>query len=294
MARTSVIIPCFNTGDFIEECLESVARQGVPGVELIVVDDGSTQESTRQALRRAAVQYPGLQVIRTEHHNVGAARNSGFTRSSGEFVLFLDSDDLLGKDFLSATLEALAKRPDCGVAFTDIELFGLIRGVWRTGPLWSQGEIYIHNYLQHCSLIRREVFERFGGFNPNLWSKEDWDLWIKLHRHGVRFAKAAGGRALYRKHPNSKLSQNQINRPYLVNRVILNHKAAYGRLFLLPISEDEEERVQKLLQAWLGNKQHPEILKSLRRTRLCRQFTAYSVLYRALRKITSPMFESSK
>lgn len=285
----SVIIPCFNTGEFIEECVESVVGQDVPEMEVILVDDGSTEAATLSALERLAAKYRDHRLVRTRHHNVGQARNTGFAHSSGRFILFLDSDDTIGKDFLSATIRELEGRPDCGVAFTEVELFGLMSGMLQTGPLVFQGEIYFDNYLHPAAMVRREVIEASGGFNPNLVSYEDWDFWIKLHEAGVQFIKVCNVLAFYRRRGNSKLVQNRARRPYLINQLVLNHKEAYGQLFLCPIGDREGRNIRGLLRAASERPTDSNVWKLLRSTRVYRQFLCYSAMYRALRKLLAPM-----
>lgn len=287
--NVSVIIPCHDLGEFIEECVESVVAQNVPESEIIVVDDASTDPNTLQVLNRLPVRFPGVSVARVEYHNAGLTRNAGFALSSGDFILFLDADDMLGEHFLRATLETLTHRPDCGVAFTDAELFGQVTGMWYTGPLLFASEIYLGNYLHYCSLIRRSVIETHGGFNSNVQSTEDWDLWIKLHSAGVRFIKTSGVRVRYRKRADSLLTQNASRRPSLINQVILNHKEVYSRLFLCPIGDREEKHVRALLQASTGCPQDGNLLKRLRRTRLYRQFKPLNLLYRVCQKTFAPV-----
>lgn len=287
MSQLSVIIPCHNLGVFIEEAVASVMDQHTPDTEVIIVDDASNDSFTLDTLERLGVKYPSLCIIRTEYRSLGLARNAGLTNSSGRFVLFLDADDMIGEGFLKATVEKLEERPDCGVAFTNIKLFGLISGTWRTGPLFCAGEIYLDNYLQYCSLVRRSLIEAVCGFNPNVPGYEDWDFWIKLHEAGIRFIKVPDVYAFYRKRDDSMLAQSAPRRPYLINQLILNHKEAYGKLFACPVGELEESRVRELLRAGSGPLQGLATQR-LRNTRLYRQFTCYSLLYRASRKVLAP------
>lgn len=292
-ATVSVILPCFNAGEFIEECVESVVAQDVPDRELIVVDDGSTDRTTVEVLSRLERKFDVL-LIRTENRGISEARNTGFSHSSGRFILFLDSDDRIGENFLRATLHALMERSDCGVAFTDIERFGLENGTWRTGPVLFQAEILLDNYLQPYSLVRREVVETVGGFSPDLTPYEDWDFWIKLHTAGVRFVKVRHVRAFYRKIANGMLATHHWRRPYVINRLILNHKATYERLFTNRIGDREERWVLDLLRDAVDRPQDPEVTRLLRRTRLYRQFICYSAIYRACRKLLGPVIRGRR
>lgn len=282
--NVSVIIPCHNLGEFIDECVGSVVAQDVPDSEIIVVDDGSTDPGTLDKLSRLPVKYRNLRVIRTEHRNVSLARNTGYTHSSGRFILFLDSDDMIGEKFLDATMSMLEAKPEYGVAYTDIQLFGLETGTWVTGPALSPHEIYFDNYLQYCSLIRRSVIDMYGGFDPDFPLAEDWEFWIKLHKNGVRFLKVPGVWARYRKRRNSKLAVNKPGLPCQINRVIVNHKDVYSQFFFRNIGTSEEQNVRALIQT-AAEGSHGEPIAKLRRTRVYRLFICYSVVIRAYRKV---------
>lgn len=283
MVRVSVVIPCFNAGAWLRECVESVLAQDVPETEVVIVDDGSTDPGTADVLDEVAGD-PAVRVIRGEHRDVSRARDFGFEQTSGRFVLFLDADDKLGEGFLRATVSALEGRPDCGVAFTDVRLFGAQTRTWRTGPLLFPGEIYLYNYLGIFSLVRRECVEAVGGFVPELVGFEDWDFWMKLEGIGVRFVKVRDAVAFYRKHPGSMVDTANEHWSELLHFMILNHKPAYGRLFGYPISAREERRVRELLQA-SADGSAPRARARLQRTRLYRQFSLYSAVYRACRRL---------
>ncbi|MBZ0168994.1 glycosyl transferase [Candidatus Methylomirabilis lanthanidiphila] len=279
----SVIIPCHNIGEFLDECIESVVAQDIADMEIIVVDDGSTDPYTLEVLSRLPETYRGISVVRVAHRNVGLARNAGFARSSGDFILFVDADDVLGERFLTTTLDGLRRRQDCGVAFTDVKLFGQVSGMWYTGPFLFAGELYFDNYLQYCSLIRRRVIEVYGGFDA-MPGHADWDFWIKLYKNGVRFLKVHDVYAWYRKRENSMLARIRSQRPHLINRLILNHKEVYSRLFLWTISDREVCRVQGLLQAATEHPHDAATVDLLRHTRPYRQFTSYRAVVRTYQK----------
>lgn len=264
--------------------MESVLAQDVPETEVVIVDDGSTDPGIRDVLEEAAG-YPAVRIARTEYRDVSKARNFGFGQTSGRFVLFLDADDKIGKGFLRATVSALEGRPDCGVAFTDVRLFGDETMRWRTGPLLFSGEIYLYNYLGIFSLVRRECVEAVGGFMANLGAFEDWDFWMKLCHIGVRFIKVRDAVAFYRKHPGSMMEKAKPRLDKLLHVMILNHKAVYGRLFGYPISAREERRVRELLEASDDGASAPGARARLRRTRVYRQFSWYRMVYRACRRL---------
>src|SRR5215212_8886473 len=104
----SVVIPCYNQAHFLGEAIESVLAQSHPNFEIIVVDDGSPDDTSEVAAR-----YPGVRLVRQENQGLSGARNAGLARSEGEYVVFLDSDDRLLPEALEAHLEHLETRPEC-------------------------------------------------------------------------------------------------------------------------------------------------------------------------------------
>src|SRR3954468_22992204 len=116
MPQVSVIIPVFNAAATVAETIESVLRQTFDDYEIIVVDDGST-DRTAHVLGRY---QDRIQMIRRPNGGISAARNSGVAVSRGEYLAFLDGDDLWVPDFLARTVAALEDDPDCVMAFTDL------------------------------------------------------------------------------------------------------------------------------------------------------------------------------
>src|SRR5918998_3304628 len=108
----SVIIPCYNQGRFLSEAIESVLAQTYPHVETIVVDDGSTDDTSNIAAR-----YSGVRCIRQGNQGLAAARNTGLGESKGGYLVFLDADDRLLPNALETGLECLKAHPECALAY---------------------------------------------------------------------------------------------------------------------------------------------------------------------------------
>lgn len=186
MPRISVIIPTFNRAGLIVETVESVWAQTMSDYELIVVDDGSTDD-TQQSL----VAWDGRIVSRRiEHAGQGAARNAGLEIAKGEHVAFLDSDDLWQPSFLEKASGALDRNPNAGFAYCDYATFDE-HGIIRTADMPPRyklgghlfGELLESDFI--CTgaiLVRRVCFDQVGGFDPRLVPVEDWDMWLRLAR----------------------------------------------------------------------------------------------------------------
>jgi hypothetical protein len=220
----SVVIPTYNCEPYIRETIESVLAQRHRPIEVIVVDDGSSDRTPDIA---ASFGEP-VRVVRQINQRVCAARNRGFAESKGEFVCFLDHDDVWFPWKLSRQLEAFAARPDAGVVFTEFlnwfpgndgrfpepaSLAPADDGLPPFDPEHT-GWIY-HQFMLDCwaltssAMIRREVFAASGGFDPALPYSEDWDLWLRLARE-VPFVRLARVSTLYRQHPGQG---NRVLRP---------------------------------------------------------------------------------
>ena len=175
MRRVSVIIPCYNHAATIGKTLASLFAQTYPDVEVVVVDDGSTDD-----LDSALAPHQGkFRLVRQENRGGPVARNRGFRESSGDLVLFSDADIVWRKDALAKLAAALDAHPDAAYAYASFR-FG-----WKLFRLWpfDAERLKTHNYIQTGSLIRRE---RFPGFDESLKRFQDWDLWLTMLEKGDR------------------------------------------------------------------------------------------------------------
>src|SRR6267378_7781475 len=120
--KVSVVIPCFNHGEFLPEAVASVTNIKRNDIETIVVDDGSTDERTRKEMDALPVQ--GIKVIRQENKGLAAARNAGIAISRGEYILPLDADNRLRSDYIEHGIRILDANPQVGVVYGDAEYIG--------------------------------------------------------------------------------------------------------------------------------------------------------------------------
>ena len=180
----SIIIACYNQAHFLGEAIESALAQTYSSREIIVVDDGST-DNTAEVARR----YPALRYIFQENAGPSAARNTGVGNSHGEYLVFLDADDRLLPDALKMGVASLRQHPDC--AFVS----GFCRLVVADGSLLSQPqqpcidrdhylELLRRNYIwcPASVIYRRSAFEAVHGFNESLGRGEDYDLFLRITR----------------------------------------------------------------------------------------------------------------
>ena len=180
----SVIIPCYNQAHFLTDSIESILSQTYPHHEIVVVDDGSTDNTGEVAGR-----YPGVRCVSQENHGLAAARNTGIRTSNGDYLVFLDADDRLLPHALEAGLTCLRARPECAFVFGRCRVVG-IDGAPLPG--WPQprfdedyyGSLLRGNYIWMTAMVmyRRAVFESVKAFSPQMKGAEDYALYLQITR----------------------------------------------------------------------------------------------------------------
>lgn len=181
-AQVSVVIPTFNRGWILAEAIDSVLSQTYAPFELIVVDDGSDDDTAA-----VLAGFEGrITVIRQENRGVSAARNAGAAASTGRYLAFLDSDDLWLPEKLAVQVDYLDCRPDAMICQTE-EIW--IRNGKRVHPKrrhrkpsgWIfEASLALCLVSPSAVMMRRGLFERYGGFDESLPACEDYDLWLRI------------------------------------------------------------------------------------------------------------------
>jgi glycosyltransferase involved in cell wall biosynthesis len=186
-ALVSIIMPAFNAERYIEESIKSALAQSYPNFELIIINDGST-DRTLEVIER--IEDSRIRVIHQPNAGVATARNSGIKKSRGEFIAFLDSDDLWHPLKIQKQVEALTSFPDVGLSYTDTYLFRDKQSNCFYRPyteLNNLSNIYLrlltHNFIHTLTvMVRANLLYAMDSpeFDPNLFGTEDWDFWIRL------------------------------------------------------------------------------------------------------------------
>jgi len=210
MSRVSVIIPTYNYGRFLGAALESVLGQAPDTPEVIVVDDASTDD-TRSVVEKS----PQVRYFRQAHLGVAAARNRGAAEAGGEFLCFLDSDDQLVPGALRGHTAFLDAHPDVdavvgGWVYTDASGTALPQtGRIPAGPVTARQIVRegCQPATPGTALIRREAFERAGGFDGTVSPAEDLDFWINVAASGGRIVGVERPAVRMRVHEGSATTQ---------------------------------------------------------------------------------------
>jgi glycosyltransferase involved in cell wall biosynthesis len=205
----SVIVPAYDVTDYIGDALNSVLAQTFKDYEIIVINDGSPDT---EALERALAPFmPRIVYLKQENRGVSAARNKGITTARGQFLAFLDGDDTWLPHYLEIQVARIQADPTIDVLYPNAVLFsgGAAAGEEFMTACPSNGEVTFERLLlqecnvSNCSIARRDVIIRVGLFDESLHSVEDFDLWLRVIKHGGRIAYHHDVLARYRRRPGS-------------------------------------------------------------------------------------------
>ena len=177
MDLVSVVIPCYNPGEWLLEAVASAREQTYPKTEIVLVDDGTDQAEGLRYIRSAAARVDLL----LEQANLGlpAARNAGIRVAGGRFVLPLDADDLLDRRYVAECVAAMSP-PDPAFVYSDCSVFGE-RHYADALPEYNLYNLLDRNFLTYAALIRKDDWELAGGYDESMrLGYEDWEFWLRL------------------------------------------------------------------------------------------------------------------
>jgi glycosyltransferase involved in cell wall biosynthesis/GT2 family glycosyltransferase len=181
----SIIVPCFNYGRFVSEAVSSALRQTISSLEVIVVDDGSSDPETIRVLDTLKT-LSRVRVIRQLNAGLPSARNAGIALAHGEYICCLDADDTLEPSYIELCIAALELDRSVGFAYSWVQLFGDETGVWRTREFDIREALY-DNHTAASAVFRRDDWLAVGGYRPDMRSGyEDWEFWLRVAALGRR------------------------------------------------------------------------------------------------------------
>jgi glycosyltransferase involved in cell wall biosynthesis len=219
---TTVVIACFNYASYLEEAVESALTQD-PEPHVIVVDDGSTEPATNEVLDRLPDR---VEVIRQENQGVAVARNEGLERATTPFLFVLDADDRLPHGALATLRTALDRDPALGFAYGLTRFFGEWEGILRFPPYDPYRLLYRH-IIGLSALMRREVVESTGGFDPSHDQYADWEFWLNALAHGWRGVQVQTVTLDYRRHGTAMSVENRRKYRNDFARIRRKHRELY-------------------------------------------------------------------
>jgi glycosyltransferase involved in cell wall biosynthesis len=216
----SIIIPIYNYGLKLEKTLLSVFNSNYKNIEIIIVDDGSTDEYVINKLN-SIQNHSNIKIIKQENSGPSSARNIGIKNSSGDFILPLDGDDEIHPDYIQICVNILKNNKKISPVYCDTNHIGEITGIEKR-PEWSFEQLIKGPFIVNCSMFRKEAFEDCGGYDTNLIGWEDYDLWIRMAIKGYKGKRIPKPLFTYFHHEKDGTvsTQANLNKQELYNKII--------------------------------------------------------------------------
>lgn len=230
--KISVISACFNHGRFINEMLESVYNQTFEDYEIIIVNDGST-DNTADILQRITDER--VRIVNTENHGPASARNTAIKLAGAPIILNLDADDRIAPTYLEKAYKIFYDNPDAGIVHCDAECFGARPGKFEIGDYSLELMVY-GNRINSQSFFRKEDWHSAGGYSGELkYGLEDWDFWLCIIELGRKVIRIPEKLVYYRTYENlhesrsgrRKLDRLKIMESYII--ILRRHQKLISR-----------------------------------------------------------------
>jgi glycosyltransferase involved in cell wall biosynthesis len=227
MTTVSVVIPCFNQGQFLREAVASVLGQSFADFEIIVVDDGSTEERTIELLQNFAREK--TRVIHTANHGLAAARNNGIAVAEGRYILPLDADDRIEATYLEKAVAVLDGDPEIGIVYCQARLFGAVDSDWDL-PDYSLERMLVDNIIFCSACYRRDDWLAAGGYDPGMiYGWEDYEFWLSLIEKGRKVVRLPETLFYYRVASDSMVrSKEKWQKVEMFRRIYQRHRQLIG------------------------------------------------------------------
>lgn len=178
MPKVSIVMPCYNDGKYIEESIKSILNQTYKNIELIIINDGSTDEYTNELIDKS--KWPNTIILKSNRLGPAGARNLAIEKASGKYILPLDADDTIDSTYIEKAVRIMEKNQSIGVVYCKADLFGEQSGIWDL-PSYSLDKMLLDNIVFVTSLFRKEDWSNVGGFNTHMeHGMEDYDFWLSI------------------------------------------------------------------------------------------------------------------
>ena len=247
----SIIIPCYNSEATLEETLKSVLNQEFQEWEAIIVNDGSPDN-----LETIAIKYiekdTRFKYFKKENGGLGSARNYGIQKSKGHYILPLDSDNQIEKDFALSAIPIFENDIEVGVVHGDAEYYGDKKGIWEVDE-FNLDRMLAHNYIDACAIYRKNIWEQVGGYDEKMphQGHEDWEFWVSLaglktkfhHLKKVTFKYYFSGKSMIRSFTDEMVL---INQDYIIKKHSRLFHEHYCKIIWYPNTSNRQTYLKKL------------------------------------------------
>lgn len=231
--KVSVIIPVYNMADYIEETVKSVLSSDYDNFEIILVDDGSKDNSLSIA-KNLSYKDDRIKVISQNNSGVSAARNNGISNALGEYIFPLDADDKIAPELLSRSVKEFLSDKDVKCVTCRAEFFGSKTGEWKLRE-FSLPLIARKNMIPASAMFKKTDWERTGGYSTEIIAREDWDFWIGVLKDGGKVVRLDYIGLFYRIRENSKRVTDRALKKHVIAVLNRRHPEFFHRFLGGPL-----------------------------------------------------------
>lgn len=229
--KVSVIVPAYNSEEFIAQTLDSVLAQTYSNWECIIVDDGST-DNTAKIVNEYCQKDGRFRYYYQQNSGPSAARNHAVAYSSGEYLLPVDSDNYISDTYMEKAIERFNNFPETALVYGLSEKFGDETGLIELPDYSYEKMLLINNHIDNCAMYRRSDFDRVGGYRLNMiHGLEDWDFWVALLSPDSVVYKIPEVVLYYRVRGNSRNRLDPQMVKHLRKLIYLNNVQKYDKYF---------------------------------------------------------------
>lgn len=250
--RVSIIVPCYNQAVFLPETLDSVLAQTYQNWECIIVNDGSP-DNTDEVAKMYCEKDNRFKYLYKQNGGLSSARNAGVRASSGEYVLPLDSDDIIGAEYLELAVQVLNTNSKIAVVYCRAHLFGKKKGEWLL-PEFSLNKMLGCNLVFCSAVFRRIYYDKTNGYNENMkFGYEDWDFWLSIIELEGEFYRIDKVLFHYRIRSSSMARSLTTDKNILARRQLWeNHRKLFAENFFNPMDSFEYSLISESKEYKLG------------------------------------------
>lgn len=228
MPKVSIIIPCYNQEKYVAEAINSALRQTFKDIEIVCVNDGSTDNSV-EIIKSFENKYKNFIFLNNEENRgVIYSRNFAIKNCNGTYILPLDADDIIEPTYVEKAVKILDNNPNIGIVYCKAKIFGNYDKYWNLKP-FNKSDILYENCIFCSAIFRKSDFLKIGGYNNNMkYGCEDYDLWLSFIEQGLEVFQINEILFSYRQYDEtSRTTISLKNKKEIWNNLIKNHINLY-------------------------------------------------------------------
>ncbi len=233
----SIIIPCYNQAQYLKESVQSALDQTYPNIEIIIINDGSSDNTEEIALNLQEKHSEKIRVISQKNSGVSESRNNAIRKALGAYILPLDADDWINENMISQCMDTMMEK-NADIVYADVQCFG-VKKYLINKKSFSENNILYENLPHNVSLYRKKVWEKTNGYKNNMGEGyEDWEFWINAYKHNFIFCHISEALIHYRTALASRdIDAFQDHHKLLISKIVINNAELYT-----------EEQIQKAIK----------------------------------------------